>query len=110
MWGAKGVAISYAVCVYLIILPSLYLSFKDTPVSVSNFFAAICKPMICSISMGVVCFLFLKNIIDFTEIVQVVTCFVVAVISYLTAYVIISKGTGELIGYFSYFKIAFLKK
>ncbi len=53
-WGVPGVAISYAVVNYLLLVPSLYFCFHDSPVSVSNFFGEILYPALFSIISGAV--------------------------------------------------------
>ncbi|OTG88655.1 lipopolysaccharide biosynthesis protein [Acinetobacter sp. ANC 3813] len=48
-WSAEGVAAAYAIANYLLIYPSLYFFFKDTPVNPSDFFSSIAIPAIASI-------------------------------------------------------------
>lgn len=55
-WGAKGVAISYAVVTYLLLYPSLFLGFRNTPVKMADFGKAIWRPLVASFIMGVVCY------------------------------------------------------
>jgi PST family polysaccharide transporter len=43
-WGPKGVALSYAVSVYLVVYPSLRWSFADSPVTVRDFVGACAFP------------------------------------------------------------------
>lgn len=52
-WGAIGVAAGYAVAHYLLIFPSLWLSFRDTPVSTNLFMRTIFKPILFSMIMVV---------------------------------------------------------
>jgi len=57
-WGVEGVAISYAVVNYLLLIPSLYLCFHNSPVKVSDFFNEIKFPVIFSLISGGVVILF----------------------------------------------------
>jgi PST family polysaccharide transporter len=51
-WGGIGVAIGYAIAHYVLIVPSLRISFKGAPVSMTLFFQAISKPIFFSFIMG----------------------------------------------------------
>jgi O-antigen/teichoic acid export membrane protein len=53
-WGAIGVAIGYMVAQYLVMAPSLWLSFRGTPVSINVFMKAISKPALFSAILGAV--------------------------------------------------------
>lgn len=59
-WGVTGVAISYIIVNYVLLVPSLYWGFKDTPADVYSFFKEAAYPFCFSVVSGVVCFLF-KN-------------------------------------------------
>jgi O-antigen/teichoic acid export membrane protein len=52
-YGLTGLAISYAIVNYLILIPSLMYCFKDTPISVNQFFISIIPIAIISISAGI---------------------------------------------------------
>jgi PST family polysaccharide transporter len=49
-WGVFGIATSYAIVNYLLLYPSLLLVFKNTPLSVSDFFQPIIPPVIAALS------------------------------------------------------------
>lgn len=51
-WGIIGVAIAFAIINYLFLLPSLYYSFRNTPVTVGDFFKSILIPTFTSILMA----------------------------------------------------------
>jgi len=53
-WGLVGIAIAWVVCLYLSVIPSLWFSFKDTPVSTRLFFQAIYLPALASIIMSLI--------------------------------------------------------
>ncbi|MDZ4854905.1 MAG: lipopolysaccharide biosynthesis protein [Nitrospirota bacterium] len=52
-WGAIGVAVGYTVAHYALIVPSLWISFKGTPVSIYLFLKTIFKPVLFSLIMAV---------------------------------------------------------
>lgn len=53
-WGTMGVAISLPITTYLLLIPSLYYAFKNTPIKVSHFFAEIMLPVIHSFAMAAI--------------------------------------------------------
>jgi Membrane protein involved in the export of O-antigen and teichoic acid len=48
-WGISGVAISYIIVNYFLLLPSLYWCFEGTPISVGMFFGEILHPFLFSV-------------------------------------------------------------
>jgi PST family polysaccharide transporter len=51
-WGIVGVAISYALCTYVMFVPILHVSFKETPLNLAIFLQTIWRPFIGSIVMA----------------------------------------------------------
>ena len=51
-WGALGVALSYTIVTYLLLLPTLWYSFRRSPVSVADYFSAVSRPALASVVMG----------------------------------------------------------
>lgn len=62
-WGAKGVAIADVAATYLMFAPKLYYSFKNSPVSLSAFFATIARPVAACVFMGAM-LLLLRSALD----------------------------------------------
>jgi PST family polysaccharide transporter len=52
-WGPTGVALSYAVTTYLVLYPSLWWSYRDSPVSVRDFARACAFPAAVSVVAAV---------------------------------------------------------
>ena len=52
-WGAKGVALANVAATWCLIVPRLYYSFKDSPVSIGTFFSTIARPALASIIMAI---------------------------------------------------------
>lgn len=57
-WGVEGVALSYIIVNYLILIPSLKLCFKGSPVTLMQFAQEIKFPLIFSLLSGSACYLF----------------------------------------------------
>ena len=51
-WGIVGVATAWVAGIYLSLIPSLWFSFKDTPISIRLFFEAISLPALSSMIMS----------------------------------------------------------
>lgn len=61
-WGVAGVAISYIIVNYVLLLPSLYWSFKGSPITVSSFFGEIGYPLLFSLGSACVCYAFKSSV------------------------------------------------
>jgi O-antigen/teichoic acid export membrane protein len=51
-WGPEGIAFGHVVCVYLLMVPKLWLSFKDTPINLRIFAGAVARPLTSTLFMG----------------------------------------------------------
>jgi len=101
-WGAIGVAAAYAIVNYVILIPTLWYSFRRTPISITDFFSAILRPMIASLCIGAAIFaghLFLANQ---PSIVVVGACFLIGLLSYLLVWVLLPGGIQTLRELYSY--------
>jgi PST family polysaccharide transporter len=91
-WGAIGVAAGYTIATYVLLAPTVWYCFRRSPISITDFFSAILRSMIASLCMGAAIFpayLFLANQPD---IVVVGACFVIGLLAYLLALVLIPGG------------------
>jgi PST family polysaccharide transporter len=52
-WGATGVAIADVAATYLLMIPTLYYSFKNSPITIGTFFSTIARPAIASLMMAI---------------------------------------------------------
>ncbi|MBA2562698.1 MAG: oligosaccharide flippase family protein [Chitinophagaceae bacterium] len=82
-WGMEGIAISYVIVNYLILLPSLKYGFKGTPITVSLFFNEIFFSVTFSILAGVAMLLFRYYFISLPPFVLFSLGFVVGFCVYL---------------------------
>lgn len=88
-WGIIGVAISYAVVNYLMFIPSLFYSFKNSPISLSLFLREVTYPFIFSLLSGIVMFFFKIN----TSIDSFYTLCVLGFIIGLLTYIVLWKSS-----------------
>ena len=51
-WGAIGIAVGYTAVQYVLLIPALWIAFKETPLSINLFFKAIAMPAFCSMVMA----------------------------------------------------------
>lgn len=109
-WGAIGVAAAYTIATYVLLAPTLWYCFRQSPVSIRDFFSAILRSMIASLCMGAAIFpayLFLQNQSD---IMVIGACFALGLSAYLLVWVLIPGGTQTLRELFSYMLLAFRKQ
>ncbi|UCG57801.1 MAG: oligosaccharide flippase family protein, partial [Phycisphaerales bacterium] len=109
-WGAIGIALSYAAVNYVILLPSLWYCFRETPVSVATFLEAVSLPMIASICTGVVVFFFYSSLSGQSDAVSVGICFIVGLLVYLSLLALMPGGIRTLRNFISYGPILFQKR
>lgn len=102
-WGACGVAIAYVIAEYLIMVPSLWYSFRKTHVSVPGFFKAILRPAVTSLIATAIMFLAFKFLLaNQPDIIVVGGCFGIGVLAYLLALVLMPGGKRILSEYAAY--------
>jgi len=109
-WGAKGVATGYAVANYLIMLPQLFYTFKDTSINIQNFFYSVFKPLFASLVMGGGCFLLVRLIGNINVVVTLAISSLVSSLIYLLIFAIFPSGMKNLHDYYAYSKLIFNRK
>jgi PST family polysaccharide transporter len=100
--GAIGVAAAYAVANYVLLAPTLWYSFKGTPISIMNFFSAIFRPVIASIVMGFVILLSRLYLTNMSDIVLIGCSFIIGFLTYLVVLVVLPGGLLLLQDFSSY--------
>jgi len=108
-WGAKGVAISYSIVNYILIVPTLFFAFKGTSVKLFDFFLSVYRPLIASFAMGVACFFQLNILEKFSNWIVLVVCFLSCFFIYNFMYMCLPGGYKCLQEYFSYGRLLFEK-
>ena len=107
-WGACGVALSYVISEYLVMIPSLWYSFRDTPVSLMGFFKVISRPAVTSLAATAIMFLAYKFLLaNQADIMVVGVCFGVGVLAYLLALILMPGGVRFLKDCASYTMLLF---
>ena len=96
-WQAKGVAISYCVANYVILLPSLWYCFKGSPLGIQKFFISICGPALASVIMGlVIWYIKVSLTADYHIVPRLVIHFVLALLVYMTVLCIVPDWRRDL--------------
>lgn len=108
-WGIPGVAISYAIVNYLLLLPSLYYSFKDSVITVGLFFRMIRYPLIISILSGLAMYSFRQYFVYLPVLNLFFIGLLFSVIIYLSLWCL-SKGGREKLRQLYMIRQVFMKK
>jgi PST family polysaccharide transporter len=108
-WGAKGVAMGYVAANYLLLYPSIYYAFKDTPVKVNDFFIAVYKPLTASLVMGAFGSYLIKSLSAYGDIAALSLCFIGSFCVYFLIFILVSGGLGVLKGYYHHGRMIFIR-
>lgn len=101
-WGAIGVAVAYTIANYVLLVPTLWYCFRQTPVSIIDFFSAISRPVVASLCMGMAIFSTCFLLANQPDLIVVGACFVIGLLSYLLVWVLIPGGRQIVCEFFSY--------
>jgi PST family polysaccharide transporter len=104
-WGAKGIATSYAVVNYLIVLPNLFYSFKNTSIRLKEFLRVVFKPCCASLLMVGACHMLIQFLKNMDTLMILLIGFSAAFIGYLLSFIFFSRGLSVLRDYFNYGKL-----
>lgn len=109
-WGIAGIAIAYAIVNYGILVPSLQYCFKGTHVSIRDFFQAALFPFIISLLSGIGAYFVYRYAIDYASFIQVVLCFFVYGILYISMWGVFPETRKRLMGIIGIAKTILKKK
>jgi PST family polysaccharide transporter len=109
-WGAIGVAAAYTIATYVVLVPVLWYCFRRTPISMTDFFSAISRPMIAGLCMGGAIFPGYLSLRNQSDIMVVGACFVLGLLAYLLVWVLIPGGIQTLREFSSYRSFLFQKE
>jgi len=109
-WGAIGVATAYTIATYALLVPTLWYCFRRSPISITDFFSAISRPMIASVCMGVVTFLVYLLLANQPDIVVVGACFGIGLLAYFLVLILMPGGCQILRESFSYVSLLLRKE
>jgi PST family polysaccharide transporter len=108
-WGAIGVAMAYTIATYVLILPTLWYCFRQTPVSIRNFFSAISRPVIASIIVGFAVFSAHSYLNNFSDALSLSLSLIIGLLTYMVVLIFIPGGLPFLQEFFSYRSFLFQK-
>jgi len=91
-WGAIGVAAAYTIVSYVLLAPTLWYCFRQTPIAIADFFSAIFRPVIASIIMGFVIFTVRSYLSTASEIVLLGCSFISGFLTYLIVFILLPGG------------------
>jgi len=100
-WGPVGVAAAYTITGYIWIYPSLWYSYKGTPLSIHGILKAMFRPAFCSFVMGLVLVLASPELSKLGSL-EVPFSLILGGLSYCGVWVLLPGGIGNLKEYFSY--------
>jgi PST family polysaccharide transporter len=110
-WGPKGVALGYTLMNYIILFPMLIYSFEQTSVSIYDFLLAVLRPLIASISMGIIVYFFLDSFTNnISYIFSIILILSIAITIYIILYLAIPGGLKDFKIYYSYFYLILKKE
>jgi PST family polysaccharide transporter len=109
-WGAKGVATGYTISNYLVSLPVLHYTFKDTPISIRSFFYSVHRPFFASFLMGCMCFITTHFLSDLNMIGVLIIGLIISSVVYVLSFSLFPDGLNDLREYFSYRRLLYEKK
>ncbi|MEQ1796433.1 MAG: lipopolysaccharide biosynthesis protein [Lacibacter sp.] len=97
-WGISGIAIAYAISNYLILVPSLYFCYKNTPVKVSDFFTASLPPFVFSVIGGLAAYGSSLYLQQQHTLLQIIVPFLLFSIVYLAGWMLFPPTRKQLKG------------
>ena len=109
-WGPKGVATTYASVNYLLLYPSLFYVFNNTPIRINDFFSGTYKQFFASIIMGFICFFLLDFLKEFSDLFVLISCSIAAFVVFLLVTILMPGGLKDCQEYYSYGRLIFTKK
>ncbi len=105
-WGARGVALSYAISEYLIMIPSLWYSFRKTPVSVLGFFKVISRPAVITLVATAIMFLSYNFLLaDQPDFVTIGACLALGAAAYSVIWCLVPGGMQTIRELFTYISL-----
>jgi PST family polysaccharide transporter len=100
-WGVNGVALSNFIAVALMAVPMLYLSLRETPVSVTAFFGAVSTPAVGSGLMAIVVLTMRGFIFHYGMVVSLFGGLSVAIAVFVAVVFMLPIGRREIVGLIS---------
>jgi PST family polysaccharide transporter len=108
-WGAIGVAIAYTIASYVMSVPVSWYCFRRSPISLTDFFSAISRPVIASIITGFVVFSVRSYLANFSDAFSFVLSLIIGLLTYIVVLIFIPGGLPFLQELSSYRSLLFQK-
>ena len=105
-WGLTGVATAIVIYTYLTLLPLLWFSFKDTPISISVCFEAVSPSAFASVAMSVLLVMIGYTFQPSTALAEIGFSLLVAPLLYCGVWVLLPGGKQTLIEHWSHLRLA----
>jgi O-antigen/teichoic acid export membrane protein len=109
-WGAIGVATSYAIVNYAVLLPGIWYTTKCTPVTTLDFFRAMWKPTLASVGAACICMLLPGSQRGIAAVWTLLLGTLAFCASYLVIWRVLPGGAHDLREYISYGKAVVTKR
>lgn len=91
-WGAIGVAVSYTIATYLVLVPNLWYCYKQSPISINGFFSAISQSLTASIIMGFVIYSTRSYLSNMVDIISIFCSLIIGFLSYFLVLIMLPGG------------------
>jgi PST family polysaccharide transporter len=95
-WGAEGVAFGGLVKSYVILIPILCWSFKDTPISLRLFMDAVSRPFVASLMMGALLYNLKTSVVLGGPLVTLALCTILMPLLYFSFWLLIPGGRSAI--------------
>jgi len=109
-WGAKGVAVADVAATWCLIVPRLYYSFKNSPITVGTFLSTVARPATASILMAIVLGFLHEILPALGAPLFLLVGSVIGAVVFLSAWMLMPGGRAQLIGLASDLRTALQKK
>ncbi|KXJ49444.1 MAG: hypothetical protein AXW17_02310 [Colwellia sp. Phe_37] len=103
-YGAEGVAISYSISMWLLIIPLFLYAFKNTPLRLNLLIQTIWNPLILSLIMGGISYFTKQLIIDASNLFIILVGIVVCISTWVLPYILFASFKNEVNSLFQDFK------
>jgi O-antigen/teichoic acid export membrane protein len=109
-WGTGGIAYAEVATTYVLIVPRVYYTFRDSPMGVSAFFTMIARPALASAAMAAVLMMVRQSLpaIGAPAVLAIGTA--TAALVFPLVWILLPGGSGELFGLVSDVRSALIRK
>lgn len=95
-WGIKGVAIAEVITIYLLIVPTLRLNLRGSPVTFRAFITTLARPAVCSLAVAAALMICQSSALALNSFASLTLGCFAALLTFVIAWVVIPGGINEL--------------